>query len=248
MTLNILDQDILPDAQVDPDKDYLSELVGEGKKYKDVAALARSRVEADLHITRLEKEGSTHRQQIEESRSTKRLEEMVEQLTALQKKDEIVSPSNLDTKPNEQSTPQVTLSDVEKMIQERESRKVQEANRDTVRTRLLQEYGAEYPSKVQETANKLKVGVEFLNSVALSNPDAFYKLMDISPQKSTVHDTLGYSPPRSNVTPGFKPNSNNKNWAYWENMRKTEPAKYNSVSSQWEMDREAQRQGPSFYD
>ena len=41
---------------VDPNKNYLEELVGEGKKFKDPVALARSKVESDRHIAKLESE------------------------------------------------------------------------------------------------------------------------------------------------------------------------------------------------
>ncbi len=43
------EDDSLP-GQIDPDKDYYTELVGEGRKFKDEKALARSKAEADEFI------------------------------------------------------------------------------------------------------------------------------------------------------------------------------------------------------
>jgi hypothetical protein len=50
--------DVQPDATiqtVDENVDYVTELVGEGKKFKDISGLARGKAEADLTIEVLKK-------------------------------------------------------------------------------------------------------------------------------------------------------------------------------------------------
>src|SRR6478752_10635011 len=49
--MNILDNTNQPDpVQIDPNKNYLEELVGEGRKFKSPEELARGKAESDLYI------------------------------------------------------------------------------------------------------------------------------------------------------------------------------------------------------
>lgn len=244
--MSILDNDhIDPEVvQVDPAKDYLAELVGEGKTYKDPSALARAAAEKEVHIRRLEAEAQRMRDDLKAAQTTKRMEDMLNQLADLQK---VTTPSNVDNQPTERNDVQaITADDIEKIIAAREVKKAQSGNQQTVKQRLIEEYGGNYSARVIKQAQELGVGVDFLDSVALQNPTAFYKLMGMTEAKVPSTDAP-FAPPRSRVEV-FQPQSNTKNWNYYEALRKSDPVKYHSRETQWEMDREAIRQAERFYD
>lgn len=246
---SILDDAPVSTPAVDHAAEYkLADFVGEGKKYKDESAYVRSRLEADAHIARIEREKAALLEDLKASQTAKRMEEMLDQLSSLQR--EPPAPSNVEP-PREKTVEKgLSLEDVEKVIAQRDAQKAQEANKKIVLDRLVSEFGDNYLSKVKEYAQQLSVGVEFLDSVAVQNPTAFFKLLGLEDKKVTLTkaDDQGFAPPRSRENVNFQPQSNVKNWKYYEHMRKTDPVKYHSTSTQWEMDREAIRQAERFYD
>src|ERR1051326_7251469 len=86
------------DFAIDPDKDYFQELVGENKKYKDNAALARSRVEADRHINLIEQQNKEYRDDIlklrEELRARENLQDLIDKLEQQRKTEGQTTPSS----------------------------------------------------------------------------------------------------------------------------------------------------------
>jgi len=70
---------------IDPSKNYLAELVGEGKKFKTQEDLARGKAESDAYIKILEKRSDELRNDYLKLRddysSRAKLEEVVDQLT-----------------------------------------------------------------------------------------------------------------------------------------------------------------------
>lgn len=240
MTNSIIDvnQELPEVPYVDPEKDYFSELVGEGKTYKTEKDLARAVAEKEAFIERLKREKSELYEDLKSSQTTKRLEEIADQLTAFRQQPQ--SPSNDDNQPREREASAqtgLTLTDVENLLQKRETIKVQETNRDVVQKRLQEAYGTEFVSKVKDQANKLGVGVEFLDSVAVNNPNVFYKIMGLDNQPQQQPDI--FSPPRTRITPVTSGGPVKKNFAYYEKMRKEKPAEYHSINIQNEMHKEA---------
>ena len=72
--------------QIDPNKDYLAELVGEGKKFKTDKDLARGKYEADLYVKTLERQldelRNDHLKLREDYTARAKLEELLGQLEA----------------------------------------------------------------------------------------------------------------------------------------------------------------------
>lgn len=229
------------DDPIDEDKDYFNELVGEGKKYKDTQAVAKAIVHKDGHIKRVETENAELREQLQQARSTKRMEEMLDQLASLQKE---TTPSNVDT-PSREPEKVNTLSeqDVEKILDRKEQLRQRQANADVVVDRLTKVYGASFPDHVATQARNLGMSVQQLDELAQMNPQAFFKLMDLPQGKEQARET---APPRS--TSGFAPTATRKNWWYYEEMRKNDKKRYDTIAVQNEMMNEAIRQERSFYD
>src|SRR2546426_10450626 len=80
---NLLDNTDLP-PEVDPNKDYLAELVGDGKKFKTSQDLARGKFEADQYIEVLKRRQDEMRADYlkisEESKTRATLDDLVKRL------------------------------------------------------------------------------------------------------------------------------------------------------------------------
>lgn len=227
---------------VDPTKDYLSELVGEGKKYKDVAALARSRVEADRHIRRLETEQNALRTDMTSRLS---LEELVTKLSSFRAPDPAPNAGG-DDHSSEPSKNALTAEDLAKLIDERvqslsETERAK-TNMNTVKETLKKEWGNDYVAKMKSKAQELGVGENFLNDLAMRQPNAFLKLMDVSGKGQTEPTVPNTSAPirgsqmtttTTQVDPNFKGKS------YYDKMRRETPAKFWDHRTQLEMNQVA---------
>lgn len=240
---SILDKiDALP--QVDPEKDYLPDLVGEGRKFKDATELARAKVHSDVFIQRLEAENEDLREYAKSMRVTKNLEEMLDQMQTLKKPEPPSNEDNQNSERDEKQSQQLTVKDVEALLQRREAETSAKKNRDDVINRMQQNFGTNYTSKIQEVASQLSVTPQYLDQIAVSNPSAFYRLMGMDQQKQ--QDVSVLTPPRNQMTTTPR-QTGVKDWTYYEKMRKEKPDQYHSPQIQNEMWNEALKQQEAFY-
>src|SRR5678815_2601198 len=123
MADNLLDQtnDNQPE-QIDPNKDYLTELVGEGKKFKSPQELARGKYEADQYVRTLERQKDELRSDYlklkDEQAARAKLEDLIDQWSNKQQS------SSDNTQANEQQTtkPVIDSKEIESLV----SSKIQE--------------------------------------------------------------------------------------------------------------------------
>lgn len=250
----------IPDNTPDPETITLDALVGEGKKYKDPDTLAKAAVHKDGHISQLERENARMRELISQLDAEKRANDRLGEIKDLLVSRAAETPSNGLTQDREKvDGAPITEDKIEQIIAAREAKRdaeqkarVQAQNIKTVKEKLVQVYGRDFTEKVKQAAATLNVGTEFLDSVAGQNPQAFYKLIGLEDKPAEHARSLpdGTPPPRNRLSPdAFKPViGSQKNWDYYEAMRRSDPSRYASREIQWEMDREAIKQGPAFYD
>lgn len=234
---------------IDPNKDYSSELVGEGKKYKDAAALARAVLEKDAFIEKLKGETSGLRQELN---TRLKLEEVIDRLP----KPAVAPSPSSEPQPraSEQDedksaiTPEAIQAMVAKTLTEKEKANQRETNMAFVERKLQEAFGPAFRRTVKEQAQKLGIGEEFAKSLAAEQPQAFLKLFDVKPQPES--NSTAQTPPHSSIGDafGFRPDTGVKRRSHYEAIRKKSPAEYWSVRVQNEMHREAQKQGESFFD
>jgi hypothetical protein len=195
--------------EIDHTKDYLPELVGEGKKYKDNETLAKAAVHKDAFIEQLKRENAETRRALSERIN---MEQFLDKIEAARK----TTPSEPGTPLVEQdgSKSAVTSEDIEALLERRETDRARKANLVAVEDKLKGTLGPDYKRRVQEKALALKVDTTWLTDVAARNPDAFYELMGLN----QTTEQSGYTPPpRSSVTAPSV--SNQKNYAYYNKMR-----------------------------
>lgn len=200
-----------------------------GERKYDVES-ARKKIEnADTHISKLEQENEEMRQKLEKAKT---YEDLLESLTTK-------SDTTGQTKP-------VAEDDVQKMVQEaleeRERTRTAEANLLAADKALKEVYGDKAKEVMIAKGEELGLGPKTLKDIASNSPSAFLKLFD-----------QGQAKPMSTNTPHSSVNSESVNanqsgpkqytYAYYQEMRKSDPTKYNSVAIQQEILRKADELG-----
>ncbi|WP_154073665.1 hypothetical protein [Bradyrhizobium erythrophlei] len=213
-------------TDLDPSKDYSTELVGEGKKYKTVADLAKGAVFKDAHIQRLETEAAEFRAtkaRLEAELSTRtRLEDLVDNIASSTSKTPISEPHHgSEQVPSSQAqTPEQLEAQIDALLSKREAERRGNTNRATVKQKLQEKLGPNFATKVREQGRQLGLGEAFLNNLAAENPAAFFKLIGVE-DKPADRRNLFSSPPVSDVNPdsGFAPSDTFRDKAYYDKLR-----------------------------
>lgn len=241
---------------VDPNKDYLSEYVGEGKKFKDPAELAKAKAHADAFIERLQREANALRTELN---TRAKLEELMDRMSAT--KDSNGNTNNQGTQTSGESghdgTANKNLSpeDIEKVVEQRLAAREQEArlqnNIKAVKDRLTAEFGDNYVEELESRTKALGLSREFVADMAKREPKALFALIgvDSAVQRKAPEADLFSAPPRSSVNSasfGIQ-GSSEKKYADFEKIRKTDPTKYWSAQVQNELHKQAMKLGEKFY-
>lgn len=227
--------DLFDDTPViDPNKNYLEELVGEGKKFKTPEELARGKKESDTFIERLQRELAEARQTIEQATSELRSRNTVEDTlkTVLQRNSTANNVANQST----ENAPEVpTLPDIDSLLNqkltEREKARRMQDNQNLVRDAMIKSWGPNYSQKAKEVAQELGVGLQYLESIAAENPQAFLRVVGLTNEQTPVVPNL----PNNSVRTSVQPGKAERGWSYYENIRKTNPTQYHSVKVQQEL-------------
>ena len=210
----------------DPNKSYLEDLVGEGKKFKDLEALARGKAESDAFVKRLEAEQAELRKEYlalrEEHNAVPKLQELLDQL-----EQQRLASSNTNPNANEDiNKPAIDMEEVKSLFKaEYENTKRQEqeeANFSKSLTKLRDRYGEDYQTYLRDQSKQLGMSEEEVNRMARSNPEAFGRLF-----APTVRNETFEAPPGSSMrNDSFAPKTEKRNWSYYEKLKKEDPAKY----------------------
>ena len=237
-------QDDNSDQGVDPNKDYLSEYVGEGRKFRDTKELARAKAEADMHISRIEAENQAYRERLQQ---TKSLEELMDQINERGNRRPDVG--NPPTEPAPAPAESISADDLDRMLEEKLTKRQKEdrakTNEAWVLQQLTNKFGQNYGERVRAAAAELGLTKEDVTALAREKPKAFLKLVD---DNQPAGPQGNYSPPSSRVNTQVPGPSGARNYKFYSTMRKQDPKTYNSASVQQEMHREAIKQGAAFYD
>lgn len=197
----------------------LDDLVGEGKKYKDADAIAKAVIEKDNFIERLKSEQEVLRQELAARPAVDRSQEILDRLEALNKK-EPVTERIVPTITERTEVKGVTPDEIERILNEREQKKLAEANIQKVKATLQEKYGDRWAAELKTTAEKLGVTPAYLERTAAESPNAFFRLMG----ESTTRETL-FTPPASSVQ--FAPSAGtSRNEKYYNQLKAADPKKY----------------------
>lgn len=241
---------------VDPNKDYLSEYVGEGKKFKDPADLARAKAHSDAFIERLQRELSGIRNELN---TRAKLEELMDRMSATNTDRNVTTQATQTAAENGQdgtATRNLSPEDIEKVVEQRLAAREHERqitnNVSAVKNRLMAEFGDNYVAELEARTKALGLSKDFVAEIAKKEPKALFALLGIESvngsQQKSQNDVFS-APPKSSVnTAGFSAvGTSEKKFTDFEKIRKTDPARYWSAQVQNELHRQAMKLGEKFY-
>jgi len=246
---NLFDEvDNLPEVEVPDqtdDRDYASELIGDGKKYSDIKKAAKALLDKDNFIERLKTENAEMRASL---KGEAKMDEFLERISKLNQ-----TPSNAAPSGNQPADPPagtetlkgLSLEDVEKLLSNRESAAIERKNLEQSKATAMKAFGANYAAELKVRATELGTTPEFLNSIAKQNPSAFARLIgaEVAPTAPSV--------PRTSVNSGA--NRDNKgdvrNEKYYSDLRrKMGDAEFFRPKVQTQLHQDMLSQGKSFFD
>jgi len=246
------DQDLLSGGDqpiVDPAKDYFAELVGENKKFKDERALARGKYEADMFIEHKNREFDALREEYlrlrEDYNSRAKLEELVDQLSKpRQQSDHDDTLTVSENKPV--FDPEQLGNIISSKVQEIEQGKKQEENFRLVQDKLRQRYGSNYDDVVKQQIEELGITRDRLNEMAKKEPKLLIRTLGLD---RDIPQEQFQAPPRSQQrSDSFAPSLQKRTWAFYQKMKKEEPARYLDSKTQVQLMRDRAALGTEFED
>lgn len=228
--------------QIDPNKDYLSELVGEGKKYRDLAALALSKVHADQMI---ESQKAALEKAQQELQTQKRLEELLTMATnkAADPVPNLVNPDPA----REERMNDLTAEKVQQLISEQlnqhERGRQAQSNVQKVYGALTETFGADYENQLLKIGQSVGLSKEEIQQTAQDKPQLLISLIQANaPRKETF-----VSPMATKLNPDIAPTSDERNWSYYQKVKAKDPKYYESKEVQMQMDKDAMRLRDRFF-
>lgn len=237
------------------DQRLFDQLVGEGKRFKTDEDLAKAKMEADRTVEDRNRELRELRQELDEAIERRRLAEEVARTKPVTP---AVTPPGTPPAPapaSHEEKPDLSVL-VRQELEAAQSRQNLQRNIDTVTSRMIELYGddAKATQVIQAKAKDLGVSVEFLQDAAARSPKGFYQLIGVDGGDASSNSTVP-NPTRGDVNQsalprdggtGPKPNS----YQWYENLRKTDPAKYFKPEVQMALMRDAtkaRQEGRDFY-
>lgn len=245
MTDNLLSQnDDL--VQIDESKDYLAELVGDDKKFKDTKALAKGKAFSDAHIAILERRfdalSADYLKLKEQADAGAKLQDLLDKLETQQ-----ISSRESNPNSNEVQQKPVGLDEIESLvsskIEQRERSAREQANYDTVQAKLLERLGSNYKGVLKKQATDLNMSDEEVNQLARRNPTLFFKTFDLNATQTESFQ----SPTRTSNTFSPKP-TEKRTWSYYLKMKEKDPRAWLDRKIAIQMEKDAQALGRDFFD
>lgn len=228
--------------EIDPNKDYLSELVGEGKKYRDEKALAVSKVHADRLIDDLKRQLQETQSELQ---TRNRLEELLTEATnkrADPRPDPVDQSQNRNEVVND-LTPEKVESLISERLSQHERTRSASENVRAVKQALEKQYGPEYAHVLKQVADASGVTTEWLQNTAQENPRLVLNLVQANQPKKEAYLT----PPSNALNPNLAPQNEERTWAYYQKLKTKDSKYYESKEVQSQMHRDALRLQDRFF-
>jgi len=236
-------EDRLP--AIDPAKDYYTELVGEGRKFKTPQDLGRSKMESDHYIKTLERQKDEMRNDLlklkEEANTRAKLEELIDQM-----KQSNSAPANDITEDKPGYKPEDLDSLIDTRMQARESERRSQDNFRFVQAKLKERYGNNYQEVLKERIDDLELTTDYVNNMARTTPKALLRILGAD--QEPVTDPFQAPPRSSRITDTFKPNVQKRTWAYYQNLKKSDYKTYSNPKTQVQMHKDYESLGSEFED
>lgn len=229
---------------IDPDKDYFTEFVGEGKKYRDNQAAGRALAEKDAFIERLKNENKGMREDLNQRKTAAELFDQFKALAPTKTED------NQDRHEEQPDKNSLTPEQLKQLINQELSHKEVEASKSQnykdVVTVLQERFGENAQRKIAQKASELGVDGNFLKVMATDQPKVFLSLFD--GVKETEEELFSSVAPRNALNTNTQQKASvGRTKAFYDQVKKDDVKKYWSIETQAQMHKDAMRLGEKFY-
>jgi hypothetical protein len=236
------------EPQLDQNKNYLSDLVGPDKKFRDAEALAKGKWYADAQIEiqnkKMDQLRNDYLQLKADYDARAKLEEYLDQL---QTKPQNI-PTHVEPQVKTDNAPAIKPEDIEALINRRLSEsKVSdraEQNFNTVTERLKEQYGNSWQTVLKQKTEEIGLTSDEVDAMARRSPKLFFKTMDLDKPPAAAPFP---APPRSDTR--FVPQgAPKKTWTYYQEQFKKNPKLYYDPKMTQEMVEAHAQLGTEFED
>lgn len=221
--MSIFDENPTNVETLDEGKDYVAELVGDGKKFKDTQALARGKAEADLYIKQLTERLDEARKELE---TRMQRESFLEEIKGLRNSESngqnhTTTPVVTDPVPLDDSILEQKLL---ALLQKQKTQERQESNIDRVERVLKERLGDQANQVINNKARELGLSPKELEGIAINSPAAFFQLVGVQEDRQPASNV----PVARNTNNSFgQPQTQGvKNKAFYEKLKQTDPKAY----------------------
>lgn len=219
-----------------PIPEEAADFIGEGKKYKDVTTALAALAPAQNHIKALEDEMAEIRAELAKRKS---VEDAVGSLMD-------------STKEQQADTPATGLdeSTVDKLIDERLKAKTLKETSEANEAKVVAALSSKFKDKAQEMyvakAQELGMSITDLNTLVHKSPQAALNLFGITTTQTQSNASMSSS--LNSVALDNDTNRVGKGYAYYKELRKTNPRMYTKLYPQMQAEAlEAERKGIDYF-
>lgn len=216
-------------------------------KWKDKSQeeLLKKAVEADLHISTIEREKaeqySMYKQLYEESQTKASLQTLIDQMKQ-EKEIQVALPQA-----NEVKEPVMDVNKMKDFFKEEissyELQKREVDNFGKVQSKLKEKYGDSYASVLKDQYDQLQLSNEDMNALAKKSPEAYFRMLGLNDQP---RDGYQAAPRSSQRNDSFAPKVEKRDYWYYQNLKKTNPMLYLDPKISQQMEKDAQALGAAF--
>lgn len=239
-------------------KNYLEELVGEGKKFKTPEELAKGKAEADLFIKSLLDEMKEVKDELNKRMT---VEDLMNSLKGTREQTTMTNGDNFNTSENthtshgDTGTNSLDLETIRKALKDELAQEKEKARRQAnvaeVVNKLREQHGDNVSAYLNTKAKELNVDITYLRELAEDKPSVFYQLVGNSQTSNDPFRSGPVTPPRSQVTTGVTPTKSygeHKTKSYYEQLKLKDKKAYFSPQVRVQMHKDALALGESFFD
>jgi hypothetical protein len=224
-------------------EDWLAKIVeAKGEAFKDPQVLAKSKLESDNFIKELQTQLADLRGELAKEDTSKKL--LAELQSRRQDPNANSVPKQGDSNPSD-TKPVLSEDVIQRLVEETLTKREQvgtaQQNAKIVQDQLVQKYGTEAKVHVEKKAQELGMSFERLSALAAESPTAFMTLIgEPKPEyKPLVNGTV-------NTAAGNYSNQADRDWQYYQNIRRTNKTLYFNPKTQQQMIQDKLRLGDRF--
>lgn len=234
------------EQQTQTNESFVAQLVGEGKKFKDLESLAKGKLEADRHIGEITKTLDELRAELAKQDYAKSLlEQMSKGSEAGAEQPPPVTTSPSKTENTTQSASDIE-SLVEKVITEKERNRTVTQNITIVGEQLEKQFGDKAAQILKTKSGELNISIDRLKEIAAESPTAFFQLIGVNSNNNNKGNTQTVTT-SSIRSENFNSNSQDRDFDYYQKLRKENRSLYYSPKVQNMMLQDRNRLGDRFY-